>query len=184
MSFLFPFAGARGAFFHAGAAFQPIWWILAPLGLDALLASLRKKNWGNDQARVMFRGGLVMIAFILTAFVVNLRLFGLGWSEGEHIYPSVEQFLVENGIQSSDVVIVKNPPGYYLETRRSGVPIPYGDEETVLQVASQFNANYLVLEADAVTELLENLNENPSSNPQIIYLGEINDAKIFRIESK
>ena len=38
MTVIFPFAGSRGSFFHAGAAFQPYWWIAAPIGLDAVLA--------------------------------------------------------------------------------------------------------------------------------------------------
>ena len=50
MTFVFPFAGARGAFFHAGAALQPMWWTLAPFGLESMLAVPEKtRNWGNDQ---------------------------------------------------------------------------------------------------------------------------------------
>ena len=33
MTIVFPFAGARGGFFHSGAALQTVWWVLAPLGL-------------------------------------------------------------------------------------------------------------------------------------------------------
>jgi hypothetical protein len=32
MTVVFPFAGSRGSFFHAGAAFQPMWWVAAPIG--------------------------------------------------------------------------------------------------------------------------------------------------------
>ena len=134
MTFIFPFAGSRGAFFHAGAALQPMWWSLAPLGLEAILSSLRKRNWGNDQARVIFRSALVMIAMILTVFLVYFRLFNLGWSEGQENYPAVEQFLQKNGIESNDVVIVRNAPGYYLQTSRSAISIPYGGEQAILDL--------------------------------------------------
>ncbi len=184
MTFLFPFAGARGAFFHAGAAFQPIWWVLAPLGLEAVLAFLRKRNWGDDQAQVVFRGAMVVSVMILTVFVVYLRLFTLGWSEGEENYPPIEAFLKEKGITQDDVVIVRNAPGYYLETGRSALPIPYGDEQTVLQVASQFDAYYLVLQESAVLEPMKDLFENPNQNPDFIFLGELDDAKLYRIEIK
>ena len=50
---------------------------LAPLGLDEILLSLENGNWGSDQTKVIFRSALVMIAIILTGFVVNLRLFTL-----------------------------------------------------------------------------------------------------------
>jgi hypothetical protein len=182
MTFLFPFAGARGAFFHAGAAFQPIWWVLAPLGLEAVLAYLRKRNWGDDRARVVFRGAMVVSVMILTVFVVYLRLFTLGWSEGEENYPPIEAFLKEKGITENDVVIVRNAPGYYLETGRAALPIPYGDEGTLMDVARQFDAYYLVLQESAVLDPMKDLFEDPSGNPNFVFLGELDDAKLYRIE--
>ncbi|MBI5823058.1 MAG: hypothetical protein HZB18_03455 [Chloroflexi bacterium] len=181
MTFIFPFAGARGAFFHAGAALQPMWWTLAPLGLDEILLSLRKRNWGTDQTKVIFRSALVMIAIILTAFVVNLRLFTLGWGEGETIYPAVETFLLENGIEEDDIVIVRNAPGYYIATERSAISIPYGGENAILAVAKQFGADYLVLESKAALPQIKSLLENPQGHDDFIYLGEVNEAHIFKI---
>ncbi|MCZ2123703.1 MAG: glycosyltransferase family 39 protein [Anaerolineales bacterium] len=185
MTLLFPFAGARGAFFHAGAAFQPLWWALTPLGLDAFLDFLKKKkNWGDERAKVVFRAALTLIAAILTVFVVYLRLFSLGWSEGEENYPPIEQFLLEHNIQPGDIVIVRNPPGYYISTNRSALPIPYGGEETILAVAEQFGAKYFILEKTATLNSLKDLYKTPTDNPHFIFLGEIDEAKIFRIESK
>jgi hypothetical protein len=181
MSFIFPFAGARGAFFHAGAALQPLWWTLAPLGLDEILLSLRKRNWGNDQTKVLFRSVLVMIAIILTAFVVNMRLFTLGWGEGESEYPAVEALLLENGIKSDDIVIVRNAPGYYIGTNRSAITIPYGGEDAILAVAKQFGANYLVLESEAALSQITGLLENPQNHENFIFLGEVNGTHIFQI---
>jgi hypothetical protein len=178
MTFIFPFAGARGAFFHAGAALQPIWWTLAPLGLEAIMAFLRKYNWGNDQGRVIFQSALVMIAIILTAFVVNLRLFDLGWGEGEENYPPVENFLIQNGIEQNDIVIVRNAPGYYLQTGRSAISVPYGGEGAILAVADQFNAYYFVMESEAAVESLK----TPQDHGQFIYIGEIDDTLVYKIE--
>ena len=51
MTVAFPFAGARGGFFHSGAALQPVWWALAPLGLDrAIEWGSRKRGWDAAQA--------------------------------------------------------------------------------------------------------------------------------------
>jgi hypothetical protein len=184
MTFIFPFAGARGAFFHAGAALQPIWWTLAPLGLDAILSYLRRRNWGNDQTVLIFRSALVMIAAILTVFVVYLRVFGvdLGWGEGEEDYPAVEQFLADHGVDEADVVIVRNAPGYYLETGRSAISIPYGGADAILEVARQFDAQYLVLEPEAVLEPLKRLFNDPENHTHFIYLGELDDTHIYKIE--
>jgi hypothetical protein len=185
MTFIFPFAGARGAFFHAGAALQPMWWSLAPLGLESILLSLRKRGIGNDQNRVVFRSALIMVAMILTVYVVYLRLFTLGWGEGEDAsYPVIEQFLVENGIEDSDIVIVRNAPGYYLETGRSAISIPYGGEQAILDAANQFNADYLVLEPEAVLDPIKDLFQNPEKSNKFIYLGELDGAHIYRLELK
>lgn len=182
MTFVFPFAGSRGAFFHSGASLQPMWWSLAPLGLEAILASLRKRNWGNDQTRVIFRSALVMIAVILTVFVTYFRLFDLGWSEGQENYPAVEQFLQKNGITAQDVVIVRNAPGYYIETNRSAISIPYGGEQAILDVSKQFDAYYLVMEPESLIEPIKKLIQDPGS--QFTYLGEVDDTRIYRIEFK
>lgn len=182
MTFLFPFAGARGAFFHAGAALQPMWWTLAPLGLEEILLSLRRRNIGKDQNRVVFRSALVMVAVILTFYVVYLRIFSLGWGETDADYPAVEQFLVENGIEKNDIVIVRNAPGYYLQTGRSAITIPFGSEQTILQVAGQFNAGYLILEPEAALKPLQSLLNEPEGHENFIYIGEFDGARLFKLE--
>lgn len=184
MTFLFPFAGARGAFFHAGAALQPLWWVLAPIGLDEILSSLRKKrNWGNDQTKFVFQSALILIVVMLTGYVVYLRLFALGWGEGEEVkYPAAEQALVEHGIQPDDVVIVSNAPAYYLETGRSAISVPYGDIETLQKVSAQFGADYLILEPSATISQLGSLVEHPQDTAELTYLGEVNDVYIYKFK--
>ena len=44
MTALFPFAGVRGSFFHAGAALQPLFWSLAPIGLEFLVAAVAQPS--------------------------------------------------------------------------------------------------------------------------------------------
>ena len=181
MTFIFPFAGVRGAFFHAGAALQPIWWTLAPLGLDSILASLRKRNWGDERGRIIFTSSLVLVTIILTFFVVYIRIFQLGWGEGETNYVQVEQLLKDKGIQAQDAVIVWDAPLYYLDTGRSALSIPYGGTQAILAVSEQFNADYLVLEPEAALGELKELLESPNQNENFIFLGEVDDANIFKI---
>ena len=79
MSLVFPFAGARGGFFHAGAGIQPMWWILAPLGLDAAVAAARRRGMFTPAAFTVFRGAFVGIAVLMTAVIFTLRILpGLG----------------------------------------------------------------------------------------------------------
>jgi hypothetical protein len=126
-----------------------------------------------------------MVAMILTVYVVYLRLFTLGWGEGEDAnYPLIEQLLLEKGIENDDIVIVRNAPGYYLATGRSAISIPYGGEDAILQVADQFKADYLVLEPEAALDPIKDLFQNPESHNKFVYLGELDGARIYKLDPK
>ena len=182
MSLLFPFAGVRGSFYHAGAAFQPLWWAAAPIGLESLIAWARRRGQFRDQyAPVVLHSVVICLMLAFTAYLVNLRVVSTGWAEDDVIYAAVEKKFQENGISPMDVVIVRNPPGYYVRTGRSAVLLPYGDELNVLSIADRFSATYLVLENTNSLGKLQDLYEKPDGNPTFVYLGEVNDARLFRI---
>jgi hypothetical protein len=105
-----------------------------------------------------------------------------GWAKDDFIYPSVEQTLLDNGISPQDLVIVRNPPGYFIASGRPSVSLPFGDESTILNVAEKFGAHYLVLEKDGTFDSIQDLYDNPQSNPSFMYIGEINEAKLYKIE--
>lgn len=182
MSVIFPFAGVRGSFYHAGAAFQPLWWAAAPLGIEMLLAWARKHGQFTDPyAPIVFHSILIVLMLAFTAYLVNLRVVSTGWAEDDVIYAAVEKKFQENGISPMDVVIVRNPPGYYVRTGRSAVLLPYGDESTVMNVADRYSAKYLVLEKTNSLGGMQGLYENPQSNPAFVYLDELNGTRLFRI---
>jgi hypothetical protein len=179
LSTLFPFAGARGGFFHAGAVLQPLWFALAPSGLDALLTwAARRRGWHLPQAQRVFRSALVVIVAILTAYLVWTRVIRLGWGEGEQYYPQVEQFLVQAGARPEDVIMVLNPPACFIMTGRPAVVAPYADAPAVLQIARRYGVRYLALEADASTLPFYH---NVDSMPQFRYLGTVSGVRIFEI---
>ena len=183
MTVIFPFAGSRGSFFHAGAAFQPYWWVAAPIGLDAVLAWARSRGQFTDKnAPYFLQGVLVLLAVLMTFYLVNFRVIASGWAQDDFIYPSVEKKFLENGIKPKDVVIVRNPPGYFIASRRPSVSLPFGDETTILAVAEKFDARYLVLEKDGTFDSIQDLFDDPQSNPAFVYIGEVNEAKLYRIE--
>jgi hypothetical protein len=182
MSVIFPFAGVRGGFYHAGAAFQPLWWVTAPLGLEALVAWARQRGQFTDQyASVVFHGVLIALMFAFTVYLVNLRVVSTGWAQDDVIYASVEEKFQESGIGPMDVVIVRNPPGYYVRTGRSAILLPYGDVSTVLTVADQYSAKYLVLEKTNSLGDMQALYDNPNGSLAFIYLGAVNGARLYRI---
>jgi hypothetical protein len=184
MTIIFPFAGSRGSFFHAGAAFQPFWWVAAPIGLDWLISWARKKGRFKDaNAPVFFQGILVLLAVIVTGYLINFRVISSGWAKDDVIYPAVEKKLLESGISPQDVLIVRNPPGYFIASGRQTISLPFGDEATILAVAEKFGASYLVLEKGGTFESIQNLYDHPEDHPSFIYLGEVDNARLYRIEA-
>lgn len=183
MSVIFPFAGARGSFHHAGAAVQPLFWAVTPIGMSRLLDWLRAKGRFTDHnAPLVFQSLLVVWTILFTVFLVDIRVLS-GWAKDDVIYAAVEEKFQENGISPKDVVIVPNPPGYYVRSGRSAIRLPVGDESTILTLARKFNAYYLVLEQSNSLGGLQSLYDNPQSQPDFIYLGEVDGAHLYRVEA-
>ncbi|HEY2980848.1 MAG TPA: hypothetical protein VGJ22_06680 [Anaerolineales bacterium] len=183
MTFVFPFAGVRGSFFHAGAALQPLFWSLAPVGLESAVSALgRRRGWAIRQAQTVFRFAMVQMVVLLSAYLVWVRVFEKGWGEGENLYPSVEQFLVGQGIQPDEPVMVLNSPAYYLVTGRPAVVQPYGDPDTTVLVAKRFGVRYFVFESAGQLKPLKDLYQHPLDFDRFHYLGEVDGARIFEID--
>jgi hypothetical protein len=127
---------------------------------------------------------LIGIAVLMTGFIFYLRILQPGWGEDEQIYPMVETFLQQNGITPKDVVMVRNPPGYYLMTGRSAIVIPYGDETSLLEVARRFDARFVAIEAAGAAGPIKVVYDN-SGDASLRFLGEINEpnnvTRIFEI---
>ncbi len=179
MTVIFPYAGARGGFFHSGAALQSLWWTLAPLGLEVVVIAARKRNLFTPNAIRIFGGALVGIAILMTAVIIYLRVLR-GWGEGEQNYPKIEAYLQQAGINPGDIVMNRNPPGFYIMTGQPAIVVPYGNEATIWAVATRYNARFLILEAAGVAGPMEPLYESKQS-PHFRYMSEVDGARIFEV---
>jgi hypothetical protein len=179
---LFPFAGARGGFFHAGTAFQPFWWAVAPLGLDAVVSWARQRGWFTPQAHRIFRVSLVALLVALTVLIVQMRVVSQGWGVEDQRYVQVEAFLQAQGAAPDEIVMVRNPPGYFMYSQRPAIVTPYGTADVFLAAAHRYGAKYLLLEREGALPPIKPLYENPQSDSAFTYLGTINSVRIFRIQ--
>ncbi len=180
MTVVFPFAGMRGSFLHAGAAFQPFWWAAAPIGLETVISAARRRGMFDENARVIFPAMLVALAAVMSGYLVVSRAAD-GWGAESRVYAEVEKRLIEDGASREVGVIVRNPPGYYLYSGRPAIALPFGDEAVILQAAKKFGAGYLVLEEGGTFEAIQDLYENPQNHPAFFFLGEVDGAKVYRI---
>jgi len=159
MSAAFPYAGSRGGFFHSGAAFQPMFWSLAPIGLKTLVGWVaRFRPWNVEKATVNFGLMLVFISAIMTGALVYLRVIGENpqepvWEASWRNYTQEGQVLKEIGAEANSIVMVNNPPEFWLATGYPSIVIPDGDVSVSLKAADRYGARYLLLEKNSVRGL-------------------------------
>jgi hypothetical protein len=181
-SLLFPFASVNGGFFHAGAAFQPLWFVLAPVGLDVVLKRILKNQSNPDQKATFTRLILLVFMVIFSAWLVKIRVFDRGWTEGEYVYQQADRFLVEQGASPAEIVMVRNPPAYFVMTGRPSIVIPYGGVQVLLEAAGKYDARYVILEGNGIIQPLEDLYAHPKNYPEFSVLGSFDDNLILSVQ--
>jgi hypothetical protein len=153
MSFVFPFAGARGGFFHSSAALMPLLWALAPLGIErAVEWAADRRGWAVDRARLVFGWSAPALAAILTIGVYWTRVVGPApaspvWSGSATAYSEVSLILKSLDADRS-VVASNNPPGMVLASGASSVMVPNGPPEALRAVVARYGVGWVVLDAN------------------------------------
>jgi len=165
MTLLFPFAGARGGFFHSSAALMPLLWALAAVGIDRAAAWIAPRlSWDEGRTRGLLITVAVLLAAALSAWTLagKAGLLGPASSFDRNLttYRQAGTF-VENPDEST-VVAVNDPPGFFLATGIPAVAIPNGSEDALKLVAARYGVDWIVLEADHPRDLDE-LYRNPSA---------------------
>jgi hypothetical protein len=188
MTVAFPFAGARGGFFHSGAALQTVWWALAPVGLYEMInLGSRKRGWKVAQANQVFRIGVIILAGLVTLGVFLNHSFsgvqGEAWDRENTTYSHIGRYLDSQGATVEDLVMVANPPGFFLASGNPAIAVPDGDMSTVEAVAKKFDARYLVLEAGSIPIGLLEVYDHPDLQSGLVYKSEIDHARIFLFKS-
>jgi hypothetical protein len=166
MSVVFPFAGARGGFFHSSTAVMPILWALAPIGLDKVIRfGVRKRQWDPGSARKVFGTASVVLAGLTTIGLFYFRAIGddpgnPNWGKSETAYRQVGEWFYEQALED-DLLAITNPPGLYASTKLSSVVIPDGGEEELRAVVRAYEVGWVVLDRNnpGLSALYENPNE-------------------------
>jgi hypothetical protein len=187
MTVVFPFAGANGGFFHSGAAVQPLFWAVAPVGVESIVgwyARIRRLSWPQGILRFV-SVLLVVTGALLTGLLYFQRVVGSEpeawkWSANSGHYQAIEQTLASLGAAPGDPVLVNNPPGFWLASGRPAVVIPFGDEQMLLAAARQYGIRYLVLETNNAQQLAP-LYYGQVNPPELEYLVSVGTTRLYRI---
>ncbi len=165
MTFAFTFPGARGGYFHSGAALLPFVSALAVVGLEAAVdrAARVLKHWQPQRSKPIFTVLLVAGAVALT----GLRFAPLtrAGPPPDAVYAEIGQWLLRAEGPGA-VVAVNNPPAFYYYTGLASLAIPADDVDALLRAMADFEARWLVLDAN-VAEGLADLAADPTSEPRL-----------------
>ena len=183
MTLVFPFAGSRGSFLHAGAALQPLWWAMAPVGLDYLVGKARQRGWFTPQAFTFFRVMLVAVMAVLTIFLIYTRVIKTDLSVFNNTYIRAEKVLLAHGASAQDVVVAANSPGYFVATGRAAVTVPAENPLVLQALAQRYRARFLVLEKNYMPDQFSNVYDFPNSQPGLKYLAGFDEVRVFEIEA-
>ncbi len=188
MTFVFPYQGARGGFFHSSAALLPILWSAATIGFCAILDwAHRVRNWNIREARIVFTTAILGFTIFLTIYSGWSKFAKEGqapskWEENHITYQQVDLALTEFGAGHQEIVLTINPPGYFVSTSRPAIAIPDGNIPTTLGVAKKYGGRYLVLEKDH-PQGLDDLYENPYLQIDgLLYILTVADTHLFVVE--
>jgi hypothetical protein len=172
MTFAFTLPGVRGGLFHSGAALLPFFFAAALVGLDDVLAWLTKRapTWQAARAARVFGWAFVGFAALISLWVVLTRVVGMGdlrtvaWNHGDDVYERLASFIDGAGDGCEVRVMSNDPPGVYYHTGCGGVPLPNGDEATLLQAAADYCACYLVLDRNVPDGLVGLYLDGPATD--------------------
>ncbi len=169
MSFIFPFAGARGGFFHSGVAVMPILWALVPPGLEiAIQWGAKIRRWDPREAMAVLGTSAIAIVVILTGVLFWSKAVGSNlteplWESDLKAYREVGEQL-QTLSPSAEVVAVNNPPGFYLATNLESVAIPNGPIEVLRDVIVRYKVGWVLLDVNHPSDL-GMLYDEPTSIP-------------------
>jgi hypothetical protein len=140
MTLVFPYPGMRGGLFHSVAALLPWWMALGAVGLDDVVdwAARRRRNWNARMAKRVFSGALVVFAVALSASVA------LPVREYDPL-PLLHQAL-QARVPADARVMINDPSALFHYTGLGGVVLPNEAPPVILDIARQYDVDYLVLE--------------------------------------
>ncbi len=180
MTMFFPYPGARGGFFHSGAALMPALWALAALGLDdAIHWAAKQRGWRLPQAARVLQAGALALTLILTVGLFWSKVVGHdgmrpAWTASFRTYREVGERLRALAPQVG-IVAINNPPGFYAAASIGAVVIPQGGQEALHSVVQRYGVRWVVLERNH-PQGLDGLYQDPQGTPWLTLVAQVEAA--------
>ncbi len=186
MSIVFPYAGYRGGFFHSNSAIQVIFWGLVPVGLKSFIdLGVKHRKWVTNRSWKMFGAAIIATITLLSVVIfiqkVNQPISSdSGWNGALNEYKTLDEEIIRLTGDEDSVIIVNDPPGYYLATNRMAIVNPSDGIQELLVAADQFDARFVILTQD--NRLLRNdLDQDENSQDRLRLLSKLGSTEIYEI---
>ncbi len=189
MTVVFPYSGKRGGFLHSSAALQPFLWGLAAYGFASFINRVSvKRHWEPTRALKMFAPGIVLICLAATLFIFQILVIGPDaaqpvWDDSYRQAVVARDLVERNAILSNTRIMINNPAGFSLISGRESIVIPFGDAVTLSQTAESFESDYVVLEKNIVSGLMD-LYLFPERYPQFTVMDRMDDKILLQIKNE
>ena len=171
MTAAFSLVGARGAFFHSAGALLPFIFSAAALGLDDVLHWMAaRRHWNFESSSRFFGAAMIALAALVTAFVCGSKMISspahsgeIAYNQMHAAYPTIGAELDTMGVSPDSPVMSNDPPGFFYFTGHGGIPLPNGDEDTLLRAADDYHVQYLVVDQNLPGDLTHLYLTGPTS---------------------
>ena len=203
LSLVFTFPSQRGTLLHSFIPLLPFLSLATILGLDMVIDWLARRRPGpHAAARAAGRRRVYLAATILLSGVLSVSILianAATWDTTYHLYQRAGQMVAQdyaNHASSSGtthgqtvstsilpIVMVSDPPDYYLATGQHAIAIPDQDIPVILQVADRYGAAYLLLEA-LHSQTQDALWAGTAGSPRLTLLWSSPAARLYRIAQK
>lgn len=186
MTFVFPFSGPRGGYIHSASAYQIFGWLMVVPGLEAAARFLKEKRHLPAKRSIFVLGVIgILMMVVITVWGFSTRVIGADlknskWTSSEKAIEGAVDYLKANGAAQKDIVMVNNPPGFFLVSQMTAIVIPHGPLKTAIAAAEQFGATYLLLDENQTN--LVDVYMHPSDWPGIRYLATVNEIQIYLVK--
>jgi hypothetical protein len=175
MGVLFPYAASRGSFFHASATVFPVMVIVIVEGAWIGFEKLRigKYIWA-----------VALVAIFYSGYVIYQSVLIMDWDRFNRVYISIEENIALDGAPLTETIMVANPPGYFAITGRPAIIVPNENLDTILSVASKFDAAYIVFDEKYCQLPKQEFCSKAASMSDLVYLISVEDTHIYKINKK
>jgi 4-amino-4-deoxy-L-arabinose transferase-like glycosyltransferase len=166
LSLVFTFPSQRGTLLHSFIPLLPFLSLATIAGLDTVIDWLARRRPGPfSKQRAAGRRRVYLAAAIALSAVLSIVIIVSNtqtWDNTYHIYQQAGKIVARDDARTanpahktngqdasmnvSPVIIVSDPPDYYLATGQHAIALPDQDVPVILQAADRYHATYLLLE--------------------------------------